>query len=184
MQPRELITEETSPVFVHSLHIHPRVTADHILTLTVFGAADERARGLCAAMSCHTGSHHEREGLRRRDNAGVCAAAPERRALLSDRSRLTTAAARSAEGGEKWSSRRWDASAEVSWTEWTFCFCRLWFCWCSSAVLGKLEAGWGGGSLVCVLAASLLNWKEVSQKEAQWKACPECHQEKSLKTTL
>ncbi|KAF6731275.1 hypothetical protein FQA47_008970 [Oryzias melastigma] len=84
-----------------SLHIHPRVTADHILTLTVFGAADERARGLCAAMSCHTGSHHEREGLRRRDNAGVCAAAPERRALLSDRSRLTTAAARSAEGGEK-----------------------------------------------------------------------------------
>uniref|UniRef100_A0A3P9IR94 Mitochondrial glutamate carrier 2 n=1 Tax=Oryzias latipes TaxID=8090 RepID=A0A3P9IR94_ORYLA len=53
-------------------------------------------------MSCPTGSHHEREGLRQRDNAGVCATAPERRAVLSDRSRLTTTAASSAEEvGEK-----------------------------------------------------------------------------------
>lgn len=31
-----------------------------------------RCRGLC-----HTESHHEREGLGLRDNAGVCATAPE-----------------------------------------------------------------------------------------------------------
>jgi len=46
---------------------------------------------------CHTESHHEREGLRQQDNAGVCATAPEWRLVLSDRSRLTTTAASTVE---------------------------------------------------------------------------------------
>lgn len=53
---------------------------------------------------CHTGSHHEREGLRQPDNAGVCATAPEWRLALSDRSRLTTIAARIVEVKGKWTA--------------------------------------------------------------------------------
>lgn len=46
--------------------------------------------GPVAGGLCHTESHHEREGLGLRDNAGVCATAPEWRLALSDCSRFTT----------------------------------------------------------------------------------------------
>lgn len=42
---------------------------------------------------CRTGNRHKWEGPELPDNAGVCATAPEWRLALSERSRLTTAAA-------------------------------------------------------------------------------------------
>lgn len=110
----------------------------------------------------HTGSHHEREGLRQRDNAGVCATAPEWRLALSDRSRLTTTAARIVEVKGKWTawSCLWDAPTEVRPPYPTAvshvmggklcfferCLVRLVWCelceqGCSSAVLGKQRSG-------------------------------------------